>query len=178
MRKISIGIFSVAVAILFILSTSVSVTAATHRETLMVLDSQVDKDAPKASVSMDPQDVWQWAVWNWTLDITNGDNVIIDTTCNYFDANTWTGVVTGEHNFDVYGAYVNGMDVDDDEDHESQDTYGAFGGVPEQGSLTMTVTFNNVDEGGTITLQWFVEAKNIATSDNADMNHYGTVYLT
>ena len=178
MRKISIGIFAVVTVILFILSTSVSVTAATHRETTMVLESWVREDLDQASVNMTPQNVWDRDNWTWTPDINNGDDVIIDTTCEYLNANHYTGSYTGEHYFNVTASYVKGLDVRFGDDHAGIFTYGSQGGIPERGSTTITVGFTNVQEGGTIYLYWYVLADNIIKSVTDEDENYGTIYLT
>jgi hypothetical protein len=65
MRKIKIGIFAVFTAILFILSTSTSVTAAVHRGTYMYMTSNVYDGWPYANVNVEPQDVGG-SYDNWT----------------------------------------------------------------------------------------------------------------
>ena len=181
MRKISIGIFAVSTVILFILSTSVSVTAATHRETTMVLESRVREDLYQALVIMTPQNVWDMDNWTWTPDINNGDDVIIDTTCEYLNANIYNPPPyghTGYHYFYVEGAYVKGVSTQEDDDHVGIYTYGSQGGIPERGSTTITVGFYNLEEGGTIHLYWYVLADNIIKSVTDEDENYGTIYLT
>ena len=179
MRKISIGIFVLATVIMFFLSTSISVTAATHQETLMILESKVLNANPYAEVSIDPQDVWTYADWEWTLEINNGDNVIIDTTCNWFNYNPWEQN-SGYHYFLIEATYVKGLDTREDDDDHTEWTDGVSGSTPERGSETITVQFNNVERGGTIYLYWYVKAKNYAAPGDpeAEDEHTGTVYLT
>jgi hypothetical protein len=179
MRKISIGIFAVVTVILFILSTSVSVTAATHRETTMVLESRVREDLYQALVIMTPQNVWDRDNWTWTPDINNGDDVIIDTTCEYLNANYYvSGPPTGYHNFTVEGSYVKGLNTQEDADYAGIYTYGSQGGIPERGSTTITIGFYNLEEGGTIHLYWYVLANNTKYSVTDEDENYGTIYLT
>jgi hypothetical protein len=179
MRKVKIGIFALATVIMFLLSTSVSVTAATHRETIMVLGSRVREDNPRASVSMVQQDVWVASGWEWTVDINDGDDVIIDTTCEYLNANVYLGGgYTGHHYFYVEATYVKGLDVRNDDDYADIYTYGSQGGIPEQGSTTITVAFYNLEEEGTIYLYWYVLADNLKHSVDAEDDHTGTVHLT
>jgi hypothetical protein len=183
MRKMKIGIFAVFTAILFILSTSISVTAATYEETLMILESNVHDSSPKATATMYPQDVWSYSDWEWTVDISNGDNVVIRTTCNYTNSIPYNPPpydFQGRHYFKIEATYIHLSPPDSDyqEDEDEIETYGSIGGVPASGSFTQTVTFNSVNPGGTIYLHWYVEAENIPDSVEDDMDHTGTVYLT
>jgi hypothetical protein len=182
MRKMKIGIFAIATVILFLLSTSVSVTATTYQETLMELTSGVQEENPRAYVSMDPQDVWSNTDWNWTLDINDGDNVYIDTECIWINGNIRSSppAYTGYHYYYVEGDYRKGIDHINDWDDLAKYTYGrTMGTEPEQGSDTLTLEFDNLEEGGTISLYWYVYAENYKTpSVDADMEHTGTVYLT
>ena len=179
MRKISIGIFAVLTVILFFLSTSISVTAATHQEKLIELESKVWSENPYAQVTMSPQDVWSYSNWNWTLDINNGDNVYIDTKCIWANGNPWAPD-SGKHFYLADGTYIKGAtQIQDDDDHEEW-TDGEDEEGWETGDITLTLQFNNVEEGGTIYLFWSVYALNIAPNPDVEVEnwHNGTVKLT
>lgn len=179
MRKISIGIFAVITVILFFLSTSISVTAATHQEKLIELESKVWSESPYAQVTMSPQDVWSYSNWNWTLDINNGDNVYIDTKCIWANGNEWT-LNSGEHFYLTDGTYIKGAtQIQKDDDH-TEWTDGDYEDGWETGDTTLTLQFDNLEEGGTIYLFWSVFAKNWAQGGypEVETNHNGIVTLT
>jgi hypothetical protein len=180
MRKISIGIFTLATVIIFFLSTSISVTAATHQETIMILESDVWDDSPYAEVSIDPQDVWTYADWEWTVEINNGDDVIIDTTCNWLNSVYPGWQWSGYHYFNVTASYVKGLDAREDTADLFVYTFGLISSEPDAGSDTITVAFYNVERGGTIYLYWYVYAINYDQNPDveAEDEHTGTVYLT
>ena len=176
-----IGIFTVFTVILFFISTSVSVTAVTHQDTLMELTSRVQDSDPKASTEMDPQDVWDYNDdWEWDVDIADGDNVHIDTECiwinaNYFQANS------GYHYYYVSGVYTKGGTTKSDWDSMYEWTDGTYGSIPEQGSDTLTLQFDNLEQGGTITLYWYVYAENFkygTPNPTEDEEHSGLVRLS
>ena len=180
MRKMKIGIFALATVILFLLSTSVSVTAYTHQETLMELTSMVQDDDPKASVDMDPQDVWDYEDWVWELDIDNGDNVYIDTECIWINANYFQED-SGYHYYYAAGVYRKGGTTIPDSDSTFEWTDGTYGAIPEQGSRTIHLQFDNLEQGGLITLYWYVYAENKKYSNPVpivDEEHSGLVRLT
>jgi hypothetical protein len=180
MRKISIGIFVLATVIMFFLSTSISVTAATHQETLMELTSKVWDADPKALVIMDPQDVWTYADWEWSLEINNGDNVYIDTKCIWLNGNNPSVPDSGYHYYYVDGTYIKGLTYKQDDDNHIEWTDGVSGSAWEQGDITLTLEFDNLERGGTIFLYWYVQAINYEYPGppEAEDEHTGTVYLT
>ena len=132
---------------------------------------------PWANVYVDPQDVGgQYNNWEWTVDINDGDDIIIDTTCYYNNYYFPSSPGEGYHYFLVEATYVNGLDVRPDSDDFDITTYDRL----DSGSTTISVQFENVDEGGTIYMYWYVQAINIdATPDvDADFENTGTIYLT
>lgn len=166
--------------ILFFLSTSVNVTAATHQEILMELESKVWSVSPYAQVTMSPQDVWSYSNWNWTLDINNGDNVYIDTICYWANGNDPPSSGSGNHFYLSDGTYIKGATQIQDDDHLDIDTTGVTEDGWETGDHTLQIQFNNIEEGGTIYLFWFVHAINYAPTPDVKVEnwHNGTVYLT
>ena len=176
-----IGIFAVFTVILFFLSTSVNVTADTHQEILMELTSMVQDSDPKASTEMDPQDVWDYNdSWGWTLDIDNGDNVHIGTECIWINANYYEED-SGYHYYYVSGEYTKGGITIEDDISTYEWTDGTYGAIPEQGSRTIYLEFDNVQEGGIITLYWYVYAENFkygTPHPTEDEEHSGLVRLS
>jgi hypothetical protein len=60
-------------------------------------------------------------------------------------------------------------------------TDGTYGSIPEQGSDTITLQFDNLEQGGTITLYWYVFAENRKYGTpypEADEEHTGLVRLS
>lgn len=172
MRKISIGIFTVVTVILFFLSTSVSVTATTHEATLMILDSNVMDEDPKAIASMTPQNIWAYANWNWTVDINDGDNINISTTCNYQNDIQY-GTDTGYHHFLVNAVYKNGPD-----ERGKETDFNITTTIPDSDTITLYIQFDVVYEGGVITIYWDVLAINYWENPDVERQNYGTGYVT
>jgi hypothetical protein len=119
----------------------------------MFMDSNVVNFSPWAYVHMNPQDEDEYGTWNWTVDIDDGDIIIIDTICNYTN---YYPSGNGYHNFVLDGTYVKGLDVRSDDADYSITTKGSG----ESGSHTLTITLAAVDEGGVIYVNWYVEAIN------------------
>lgn len=155
MKKISIGIFAVVTVILFFLSISVSVTATIHTQEIMELGSYVSSSTPRASVRFTPKDVWSYAGWNWTVDVANGDDIVIKTLCTYGNSQGSPPAETGYHYYVVIADYSDPPTYDnDDADYEK------YTGPDEGGGQTIEVSFTNVQEGARIDLTWYVEATN------------------
>jgi hypothetical protein len=178
MRKTSIGIFASVTAILFLLSMSISVTAATHTEVLMVLGSRVKGSSPFAEVSFTPQNVWNYDDWTWTLDINNGDDVVIRTNCTWENTQfIYPPSDTGVHYFDVIADYYDPVPPrldSDDEDYQINTSYN------ESGWTILEVSITNVQEGAQIYLTWFVETTNTVQTPDVIVGDQetGTIYLT
>jgi hypothetical protein len=176
MRKLSIGIFAVAMAILFILSTSVSVTAFIHTQTIMVLSSNVNPSSPFADVDMAPQNVWSYSNWNWTVDVSNGDDIIINTHY-YYNNNRNSGLDdTGRHFFSVQATYENDPEPRryDLADFEIETDDWQFG------DDILEIRFDDIDEGAVIILYWIVIATNIEKDPDVEDSegHFGYITLT
>ena len=173
MRKISIGIFAVITVILFFLATSRSVTATTYYGELMILDSDVMDEDPKAFAHTTPQNIWAYANWNWTVDINDGDNITINTTCNYRNYISGSQTQTGEHHFLVNAVYKNGLD-----EREDEADFHIVTDSGQSGSTPLYIIFNDVDEGGIITIYWDVQAINKVPTPDVERQNYGTGYVT
>jgi hypothetical protein len=175
MRKAKIVIFTVFTVILFLLSTSTYVTAALDSRTYMILNSNVYDEWPWANVNADPQDAGgQYNNWSWTIDIDNGDDIEIKTTCNYNNYYTTTG--EGYHYFFVMATYVYGLDIRGDHGYDDFTTHD----TGDSGSTTIRVSFGNVAEGAVINMFWYVQAINKEQNPDVDddFDNTGTIYLT
>jgi hypothetical protein len=177
MRKISIGIFAVSMAILFILSTSISVTATLHDETVMDLTSVVNTNSPFADVDMAPQNVWSYSSWNWTVDVSNGDEIKIYTDCYYYNNRASSETDTGEHFFLVQATYENDPDPRRYDDATWGPIYTDDGDYDDE---TLIIYFDNIDEGAVIIMYWSVVAINTWESPPVESSdgHFGYITLT
>lgn len=70
--------------------------------------------------------------------------------------------------------YVNGLDIRGDDDDDDFTTYD----TGDSGSVPITVSFTDVDEGGEINMYWYVQAINKKLNVDDDFGHPGTIYLT
>jgi hypothetical protein len=194
MKKGSIGIITAMMAILLFVSMSTSVSADDgtlpfHEVNMNTYIYSNEPFVDARIVAANPP-VYAYCQltayasphYSWDMDITNGEDVEIKSTCTWEDYYSPPGEnPTGYHEYTLEATYVYGIiEIDHDVDFNLE-TYGASD-PPETDSQDIGVIFYDCMQGGTITVTWTAYARNLfASSPGAPVEAtaiaYGTINL-